>query len=200
MENEGTQNTSHDQTQDYSTDNHSHSVDSSSDAVDATEPGEETQQNSGKQGRTYNEDEVKDIVKARLERDRKVQAQKAAEKAAEDNKKWEELANTRKTRIEELEPKAERVETLEGVLQKYVDTEREGLPRHILTLLDKMPVEEQLSYITENRAELKPQSEEEQVSQRRTAPDATRQTRGLTGYDKEKASFNQMLRQRGLRK
>lgn len=50
-----------------------------------------------------------------------------------------------------LKPKAERADSLEGVLKGYLEKERTGIPEHIGTLLDRMSVEDQLAWISENR-------------------------------------------------
>lgn len=85
----------------------------------------------------------------------------AARKKAEDDalaeqQKFKELAEKRQTEIDALKPRAEAADKYEAALKKYLDAEREGLPAHIITLLDLMDVAEQLDYITENRETLKP--------------------------------------------
>lgn len=81
-------------------------------------------------------------------------ARKEAEKAeAERLKKgqeWEQLAEQRQQRIDELEPIKERAERYEAALKKRLATEREGLPKHIIALLDRLDPAEQLEWLADN--------------------------------------------------
>lgn len=79
----------------------------------------------------------------------------AADEALAEQQRFEELAENRLAEIESLRPEAERATRYEAALQRYLDVEREGLPAHILKLLDQMAVDEQLAYIAENREALK---------------------------------------------
>jgi hypothetical protein len=114
------------------------------------------------------------IVTERLRRGREkweadaTEASRKAQEAAEatrlaEQQKWQELAEKREGQLRELEGKVKaageregRLTRLEGVLKAHLDTQRAGLPPHVLALLDKLPVEEQLEYIAANTAALRP--------------------------------------------
>lgn len=68
--------------------------------------------------------------------------------------KYQELAEAAEKRATELEPHKAKAERYEASLTKLLTKEREGLPKHITALLDKMDAADQLDYITENRAVL----------------------------------------------
>lgn len=93
--------------------------------------------------------------------DAEAERKRAEEAALAEQQKFQELADKRQSEIDELRPKAESAERFKTALQKYLDAEREGLPTHIITLLDRMDVDEQLAYIAENRDTLKPEQEEQ---------------------------------------
>lgn len=97
-------------------------------------------------------------------------AQKDAQEAAEEAKKkelteqgqYKALAEQAQAKLAEFEkklgetsPLAERAKALEAALEGYVKKEREGLPKHILALLDALPLEKQLEYLTVNREALR---------------------------------------------
>jgi hypothetical protein len=87
--------------------------------------------------------------------------QEAAAAAAEtaqlqEQGKLQELADKLKADLEKAKPKVKTAEKYEQVLTQYLEKERDGLPDHILPILDKLPVDEQLSYIAEHREALKP--------------------------------------------
>lgn len=118
--------------------------------------------------------EVNRIIQERIERDRKArekESQKAADDAeaqrlAEQNQ-FKELAEKRETKIKELEvqiselePLKETVTKYEAALQKFLDAEKKDLPAHILTLLEKLDVVDQLEYIATNRESLKAKSKD----------------------------------------
>lgn len=114
------------------------------------------------------------IVKERLARGREkweadnAAARQKAEQEAEaarlaEQQKWQELAQKREAEAKALEGKLKEAEgregrlaRLEAALEAHLDTQRAGLPAHLLTLLDKMPVEEQLEYLAGNAAALRP--------------------------------------------
>jgi hypothetical protein len=106
----------------------------------------------------FTQADVDRILKERLEREHS-KAQKAAEKARADAEakamaeqgKYKELAEAAQGKVGELEPYKERAERLEAVLLKRWDTEKPSVPDYILPLLEKMPVDERLDYVTENR-------------------------------------------------
>jgi hypothetical protein len=87
--------------------------------------------------------------------------QEAAAAAAEtaqlqEQGKLQELADKLKAKLEEAQPKLKTAEKYEAVLTQYLEKERDGLPDHILPILDKLPVDEQLAYIAEHREVLRP--------------------------------------------
>lgn len=98
-------------------------------------------------------------------------AVKAAKDKADAEKTAQDKLTERETELssvkEERKTFKERAERAEGALKVYLDTEREGLPEHIITLLDKMDPVDQLSYISDNREHLKPEEKKEN-----RAPDA----------------------------
>jgi hypothetical protein len=137
----------------------------------ATPPGKTADQpkdDKPKAEKTFTQKEVDAIVTERLERE-KDKATKAAERAraeaAEEaltkNQEWKELAEKRELRIKELEPLAEKLAAAEKDLRAHADalgaqlkTQKEGIPAHILSLIEKQSILEQLIYLSENRAAL----------------------------------------------
>lgn len=69
---------------------------------------------------------------------------------------YKKLAEDAEKRAAELEPHKAKAERYEASLTKLLAKEREGLPKHILTLLDKLDPADQLDYIAENRETLSP--------------------------------------------
>lgn len=67
---------------------------------------------------------------------------------------YKKLAEDAEKRANDLEPHKAKAERYEASLTKLLTKEREGLPKHILTLLDKMDPADQLDWIAENRAVL----------------------------------------------
>lgn len=111
---------------------------------------------------------VEAILKERLEREKRKQ-EAATVKAKEDaeadalvkNQEWQKLAEQREgklgeleKRIAELEPYQEKTERYEKALKAHLETQRQGLAAHMLTLLDKLDPVEQLEYIAANREAL----------------------------------------------
>lgn len=151
--------------------------------------------------KTFTKTEVEARIRERLARE-KTKAQESAEAAAmEARAQWEDLAKKRQSKIDELTPQSERAERLEAVLGTYVDAEKKGFPEHIVGLLNRMPIEEQLEWISENKEAVAgnsgvgdelPQNSLTAAIGRRSAPDATR---GKTPIDSTKA-FDNHLRQR----
>lgn len=106
----------------------------------------------------------------RLEREKdkteraKAKAKADAEEAAlKDKQAFEELANRRQSRITELEGQVGELDTTKQQLAAYektfkdlLKTEKEGLDASITTLLDKLDPLEQLKWLSENKAKVKP--------------------------------------------
>lgn len=96
----------------------------------------------------------------KAEAKRKADAEAAEAERLKKQGEFEKLAEQAQAKARELEQQvataSERVKTLETALKTYLDQERQGLPAHILALLDALPVEKQLEYIATNRQALKP--------------------------------------------
>lgn len=115
---------------------------------------------------------INESIKDRLAREEKkrdeaaAKARKEAEEAAlEQNQQFKELADKRAEEILTLEAKlanldqvqAERDE-LSGVLSEFLEKERDGIPQHVLALLDELSPVKQLRYIAANRASFSPKT------------------------------------------
>lgn len=149
------------------------------DAQDKNKEGGESGGDKGKEKKTFTQEDIDKIVTDRLERDRKKrekdekEAKEKAESAAlAEQEKWKELSEKQEKRVaelealvSELEPIKERAEKYEKSLLSFLKAEKEGLPDHILPLLDKLDVVDQLEYIAKNRATLK--------TQKKAGPDPT---------------------------
>jgi hypothetical protein len=134
-------------------------------AVEGAQPvsattGAEAASGSATQEARFTQADIDRIVKDRLaEEGRKAEAKnrKAAEtaeaaKLAEQGE-FKKLADTASAKVAELEPFKEKAERHETALKAILGKQREGLPKHILTLLDKLDPVEQLEYIAANAAE-----------------------------------------------
>lgn len=116
----------------------------------------------------FTQKDVDAIIAERLERMKKTQeaaAEKLKKQAEEDalvkNQEFQKLADERGKRVAELEGQVtelttvrEQAERYKGALEKYLEAERKGLPKHVLTLLEKLDPVDQIEYIAANRAEL----------------------------------------------
>jgi hypothetical protein len=108
------------------------------------------------------------IIADRLKREevkREATAKKVREQAEEEalvkNQEFQKLADERAKRIAELEPRVGEIEPLKEqvtrykeALEKYLEAEKKDLPKHVLTLLEKLDPIEQMTFISENREEL----------------------------------------------
>lgn len=103
------------------------------------------------------------LERAKRKRETEAQKEKEANEAAilKEKEDFKSLAEKHEAKISELETKLAEFETLkethasyEAALTKYLEEARTGLPKHILALLDKLSVVDQLAYIAENAAEL----------------------------------------------
>lgn len=101
------------------------------------------------------EDEAAALRKDKEEREKSEQA--AERKRLEENQEFQKIAESTQAELDSLKPTAEKAERYEAALKRHLDVERDGLPAHILTLLDRMDVADQLEYIAENRETLRPQ-------------------------------------------
>jgi molecular chaperone GrpE (heat shock protein) len=113
---------------------------------------------------------VDDMLKERLEREQKKAEQKALKakeealaEAATKNGEWQQLAEQRAARLTELETQlatldatTTKAQRYEAALGKQVEALRKELPKHLLPLLDKLDVAEQLEWLAANREQLAP--------------------------------------------
>lgn len=135
---------------------------------DATED-----QNGGKDAITFASQKdlqkyIDDALKERLEREKRKREEaeakarkEAEEKALEQQQEFKQLADKRAERILDLEGQIGTLEQitserdeLQTALTGYLDKERDGLPEHILSLLDDLPPVKQLAWISANRTQL----------------------------------------------
>jgi hypothetical protein len=86
----------------------------------------------------------------------------AEAEAAKKNGEWQKLAEQREgelaalnQRIAELEPVTGKAERYEKALTTYLTEAMKTVPAHVKTLLEKLPVDEQLAYIAANAANFK---------------------------------------------
>jgi molecular chaperone GrpE (heat shock protein) len=113
---------------------------------------------------------VDDMLKERLEREQK-KAEKTALKAREDalaeqaakNGEWQQLAEQRAARLTDMETQLATLESTTTKAQRYeqalsrqVEAQRKDLPKHLLPLLDKLDVVEQMEWLAANREQLAP--------------------------------------------
>lgn len=112
--------------------------------------------------RTFTQAELDAIVKDRLERQKRA-SEAATEKAKKDAEaavlaqqgEFKALAEQRQAELDVIKPKADQVESLEAALHALLETQKAGLPKPILALLNKLPATEQASYLKDNAAELR---------------------------------------------
>lgn len=115
---------------------------------------------------------VDDLLKERLERER-VKADKQAQKAREEaqaeaaakNGEWQQLAEQRAAKLAELESQVAgldaattRAQRYEQALAKQVEALRRDVPKHLVPLLDKLDVVEQLEWLAANRDAVAPKA------------------------------------------
>ena len=109
----------------------------------------------------FTQADIERIIAERLDRERKKAEEKAAKaqaeaeaKALEEQKQYKELAEKHAARIaqlEAIEPKAQRHE---AALVKLLEAQRKSIPEHVITLLDKLDVADQLEWIAGNQSKL----------------------------------------------
>lgn len=130
------------------------------------EPGQES--GNTPEEKKFTQKEIDAIISDRLAREKKAQeaaAEKLKKQAEEDalvkNQEFQKLADERGKRVAELEGQVaelttvrEQAERYKGALGKYLEAERKGLPKHVLTLLEKLDPVDQIEYIAANREEL----------------------------------------------
>jgi hypothetical protein len=108
----------------------------------------------------FTQAELDAVVKDRLERQKRASEaaqektrKEAEEKALKEQGEFKTLAESRQAEIEALKPKAEYAEQLEAVVTKLLAEQRKDVPKHIVALLDKLSITDQLDYITTNKGE-----------------------------------------------
>jgi hypothetical protein len=99
-------------------------------------------------------DQLKELKEWRAEQEAAAAAAETAQ--LQEQGKLQELVDKYKADLEKAKPQVKTAQKYEAVLTQYLEKERDGLPDHILPILDKLPVDEQLSYISEHRDKLKP--------------------------------------------
>jgi hypothetical protein len=127
----------------------------------------------GKSGDTpeekkFTQKELDAIFADRLAREKKKQDEATAKlkkQAEEDalvkNQEYQKLADERGKRVAELEGQVGELETVrtqaeryKGALETYLQAEKKDLPKHVLTLLEKLDPVDQIEYISANREQL----------------------------------------------
>jgi hypothetical protein len=151
------------------------SAEDKSDQKDESKAGDDKDKAKAKKDeKTFTQAELDQIVRDRLERERKKheadadKARKDAESAAlEKNEEWQKLAEKRAQDLQalsqekaELEPFKEQAAKYKKALDDQLAKVKEKLPKHLLPLIDKLDPVEAMAYITEHAEELgaKPQS------------------------------------------
>jgi len=117
-----------------------------------------------KDEKTFTQAELDQIVKDRLERERK-KAEEATDKARkkaeadalEKNQEWQKLAEKRQVDLDEMTKQKTELESFKEQAKKYkaaldanLKKATEKLPKHILTLIEKMDPVDAMKYITDN--------------------------------------------------
>jgi multidrug efflux pump subunit AcrA (membrane-fusion protein) len=109
----------------------------------------------------FTQADIDRIVKERLDRAQK-QAEEKAKKAQTEAEteqlrkqgEFEKVAQQEKARADELAPFKERAERYEAALKAQLEKAREGLPKSVLAVLDKLDPAEQLEHIVTIREEI----------------------------------------------
>ena len=74
---------------------------------------------------------------------------------------YEKALNTALAQVAELETKAQSAEQYQTALSKLLEAQRAEVPAHIIALLDRLDPADQLEWLAENAASIKPQPEPE---------------------------------------
>lgn len=82
------------------------------------------------------------------------QAEAAEAERLAKQQEWQKLAEKRAAEVEALKPVQERATRYETALKALLETQRQGLPGHVVELLDKLDPVDQLEYIAKHQAEL----------------------------------------------
>lgn len=138
-------------------------------------------------------------IEARLRREREAAERKAekdreaaSDAAMKEQNQFKELADKHEKRAKELEPFKERAERLEAALKASLEGQRKGLAPHIIALLDRLDVVDQIEYIAENAEKLKADT-----GKQRTGVDATPTDTGTKTTDEIVAATRQDMQRSG---
>lgn len=88
--------------------------------------------------------------------DRAKAAEEAEKAQLAEQQKWQELSEKYKAELEGLKPHQDKATRYETALKAILETERKGLPKHVIELLDNLDAAAQLEYIAKNKAALNP--------------------------------------------
>lgn len=112
--------------------------------------------------KTFTQAELDAIIEQRLKRQRSAmeaqqrEAQQALEvQKLEDQKEFEKLAKQRADEIKNLKPRADLAETYEKSVRVLLTEMTKDLPSNIQMLLDKLPLPDQIDWLTVNAASVK---------------------------------------------
>ena len=113
--------------------------------------------------RRFTQAELEQQIKERLARQqRQFEAQQREAQAAQEAKQleeqaeWQKLANRRADELRELKPRAQLAESYEKAVKGLLEVQTRELPVAIQTLLEKLPLTDQLEWLATNAATLKP--------------------------------------------
>jgi hypothetical protein len=137
------------------------------DKSDDSKAGDEKEKSKA-QEKTFTQAELDQIVKDRLDRERKkhdAETEKARKSAEEEaltkNQEWQKLAEQRSKDLEaiakekaDLEPFKEQADKYRKALDGQLAKVKEKLPKYLLPLIEKMDPVEAMDYITEHAEEL----------------------------------------------
>jgi len=137
-------------------------------SAEDSEAGDDKDKAKARDEKKFTQAELDQIVKDRLERERKkseAEAEKVRKKAEEEalskNQEWQKLAEQRQARIDELEKQSAELEPYQAEAKKYraaledqLKKVKEKLPKHLLPLIEKLDPVEAMAYITEHAEEL----------------------------------------------
>lgn len=130
--------------------------------------GDDKEKAKAKEEKTFTQAELEQIVKDRLDRERKKaegETEKARLKAEADalekNQEWQKLAEQRQAKIDELEKQSVELQPFKDQAEKYkaaLDGQlaelKKKLPKYLLPLIEKMDPVDAMAYITEHAEEL----------------------------------------------
>lgn len=128
-------------------------VDAQTETTEATTTETATGQNSEKPpvDARYTKEEMENIVRDRLERDRKMREKEQEKRAAElekkqlaENAKWQELAEKTQAELAATKADAERLERVSAVVTAMYETRLKSLPAPLRKAVESLPVQDPL--------------------------------------------------------